>query len=281
MAKGDITAQEYYEKYGYKRDQPGWHDLSDTDKDIIKDQRPFYQAPGAEETAATGEWWEKYQAGPDINIWKGLSEVLGIPAGAIKKFGLGKIGELMKRPDFAKEYGLRAEDLERDVSKAFAGRGLLDSSAMATAMGSGMSDLMQERAMMEENAWMNRLGKAGGFIGQGMDFAGFLNQQYLQDLGLGAEAIAYLSGERGKENTFNLQRYGVNPNLNDPITTAEGFLMGASGLGSIYGAITGGGGYGGGGGGGGQDGGGGGGGGYWDDTLDAPGNPDEELSWYD
>lgn len=251
MAKGDMSAQEYYDKYGYKRNQPGWDDLTDTDKGIIKKQRPFYQGPGEREQRLTEDWYEKYQAGPDTNIWKGLSKMLGIKPGAIKSFAMGKLGELFERPDFGEEYGLKAEDLERGLAEQFAGRGLLDSSMMGTAMGSGMSELMKERAMMEESAWMNRLGKAGGFVGQGVDFAKFLNTQYLQDLGLGAEAIAYLTGEREREMGFEMERYAIDPNINDPITGLEAILgIVNAGVGA-YGAF-GGGGFGGGGGGGGN-----------------------------
>jgi hypothetical protein len=152
-----------------------------------------------------------------------LSKLFGLPARDIKRFAVGRFGELMERPDFAEEYGLAEEELGRKFAEQFSARGLLDSSAHAAAMGGGLANLMLQRTAMEEGAWQNRMGLAGGFLGQGMTFADFLNTQYLQDLGLGAQAIGYLGGERGQQDVFNLQRYGISPNINDPLTGMDVF----------------------------------------------------------
>lgn len=172
------------------------------------------------------------EAGPDINIWRGLSEMLGFKPGAIKGFTMKKFRELMERPDFRKEYDLSKKALtqqlmetERGMAGQFASRGLLDSSAHAAAVGGAMggysqslANLMLGRAGMEEQAYQGRLGMAGQMAGQGMNFAQFLNQQHMQEMGLSAQAIQFLSGERERERGFELQRYAINPNLNDPFT---------------------------------------------------------------
>jgi len=270
-----MSAKEYYEKYGYQRNQPGWEDLTNTDKDLIKDQYPFYKGPGGREQDVAQDIWDRINQGPDVNIWRGLSERLGIKPGAIKQFAMGKFGELMKRPDFAKEYGLSKKalqqqlmDEERTMAGQFASRGLLDSSAHAAAVGGAMggfsqslADLMLGRAQMEEGAYQNRLGIAGGFLGQGLNFADTLNAQYLQDIGLRGEALNYLSSNRAQRNQFNLQRYGINPNPNDPFTFGDalpglvqiGAAAASGGGGYNFGDIFSGGGAGGGGGGGSED----------------------------
>ena len=257
-----MTREEYHAKYGYDTDpktpeqQADWDSLTDSQKDLHKDQAPIYQGPGAQEQGLTRDWWQQYQAGPDTNIWKGLSKMLGMQPGAIKQFAMGKFRELMRRPDFAKEYDLSKKalnqqlmDAERGMAGKFAARGLLDSSAHAQAVGGAMggysqslADLMMGKAGMEESAYQNRMNIAGNYMTQGMNFADFLNTQYLQKMGLGAEAINYLATNRAQENQFNLQRYGINPNPNDPITTMEGLGMGLNIGGALYSAITGGGG---------------------------------------
>ncbi|GAH35687.1 unnamed protein product, partial [marine sediment metagenome] len=137
---------------------------------------------------------------------------------------------------------------ERGLAGKFAARGLLDSSAHAQAVGGamggytqGLANLMLGKAGMQEQARTTRFNQGMGMVGQGMKFADFLNTQYLQDLGLGAQAISYLAGERGQENQFNMQRYGVNPNPNNPITGLEGVTMIGNTLASMYGAGGGGG----------------------------------------
>lgn len=225
--------------------QDDWDALTNRDKTFVKQERPIYQPPGAREEGLTEDWYGKARAGPDLNIWKGLSEILGIPGRDIKRHFIKMYTELTERPDFGEEYGLRTEDLERSLSGSFAARGMLDSSAMASALGTGTAGLMKERAMMEETAWMNRLGRARGLRGEGFGFAEFLNKQFLQDLGLDAKAIAYLSGERERQNLFELQRYGIDPNPYDPMTTMEGALGIGTGLAGIYSAAAGGGGFGG------------------------------------
>lgn len=239
-----MTFEEYYAKYGYQRDQPGWETLSDTDKDMIKDKVPIYQGPGQQEQQMAQDWWSQAQAGPDIDIWKGLSEVFGYKPGAIKQFAMGKFRELLEKPDFAKEYGLGKKALtqqlmeaERGLASKFAARGLLDSSAHAQAVGGamggytqGLANLMLGKAGMEEQARQSRFGQAMGMVGQGLTFADFLNAQYLQGMGLEAQAINYLAGERGQQNLFNLQRYGMNPNPNNPLTGAD-VIPGIAGIG--------------------------------------------------
>ena len=252
-----MTAEEYHQKYGYERDMPGWDEMSDTDKGLIKNQYPFYQDPGQQEQGMTQDWWNQYQAGPDINIWRGLSEVFGFKPGAIKQFAVGKLRELMTRPDFAKEYGLGKKALtqqlmeaERGLAGKFAARGLLDSSAHAQAVGGamggytqGLANLMLGKAGMEQTAYENQMNIAGNYATQGLNFADFLNTQYLQEMGLGAEAINYMQQNRAQENAFNMQRYGINPNPNNPITGLEAGLGIGNTLASMYAAGAGGGGY--------------------------------------
>ena len=230
-----MTFEEYHAKYGYQRDQPGWDTLSDTDKDAIKDKVPLYQGPGEQEQGMAEDWWAQAQAGPDTNIWKGLSEAFGFKPGAIKQFAMSRFRELLQKPDFAKEYGLGKKALDQQLAEAergmagkFAARGLLDSSAHAQAVGGAMggytqslASLMLGKAGMEEQARGTRFNQAMGMASTGLNFADFLNSQYLQSMGLGAQAINYLQGERGQQNQFNLQRYGMNPNPNNPLTGAD------------------------------------------------------------
>jgi len=253
---GNQPVPEKYDPKWTPEWQDDWNLLNATDRGAIKDYMPDYQGPGAQEQGATADWWKNFQEGPNTNIWQGLSKMLGIEPGAIKAFTMGKFRELMERPDFAKEYGLSKAALnqqlmeaERGMAGKFAARGLLDSSAHAQAVGGAMggysqslADLMMGKAGMEESARSNRFNQAMGMAGQGMNFADFLNTQYLQKMGLGAEAIAYLQGNRNTENQFNLQRYAINPNPNDPITTMEGIGMGLNAGGALYSAIAGGGG---------------------------------------
>jgi len=254
-----MTSKEYYDKYGYQSSpqnpaqQADWDSLSNTSKEDIKQNRPFYQGPGEQEQGMAQDWWDKVGAGPDTNIWEGMSEMLGIKPGAIKAFAMKKFGELMQTPDFAKEYGIGKQalhqqlmDEERSLAGKFASRGLLDSSAHAQAVGGamggytqGLSSLMLGKAGMQEQARATRFNQGMGMVGQGMKFADFLNTQYLQELGLGAQAISYLAGERGQENQFNMQRYGVNPNPNNPVTGLEGALMIGNTAASMYEATNG------------------------------------------
>jgi hypothetical protein len=252
-----MTFEEYHAQYGYERDQPGWDTLSDEDKDAIKDKVPLYQGPGETEQGLAEDWLADLEGGPDTNIWQGLSKTFGFSPGAIKKFVMGKFGELMQTPDFAKEYGLSRKALdqqlmeaERGIAGKFAARGLLDSSAHAQAVGGamggytqGLAGLMLGKAGMEESARSDRFNQGMGMASQGLNFADFLNTQFLQKMGLGAEAINYLQQNRAQENAFNMQRYAINPNPNDPITTMEGIGMGANIGAGIYSAIAGGGGY--------------------------------------
>ena len=122
--------------------QPGWDEMTDRQKEMYKQNVPVYQGPGGAEQQMTQDWYQKSQAGPDTNIWRGLSEMLGFKPGAIKQFVMGKFGELMERPDFGKEYGLTKKALtqqlmetERTMAGQFASRGLLDSSDHASAVG--------------------------------------------------------------------------------------------------------------------------------------------------
>ncbi len=240
-----MTAEEYYRQYGYQRDQPGWDELSDPDKEMIKQHVPFKDLPSAEEERLRAEHLAEMEAGPDTNIWRGLSEMLGFKPGAIKKFMMGKYMELMERPDFAKEYGLSKKALkqqlmetEQGLAGTFASRGLLDSSAHAAAVGGAVggymqsfADLMLGRAEMEQGAYERQMLLAGGMETRGADFAQFLNKQYIQSLGLSAEAIQFLSGERERDYALDIQRYGINPNISDPLTFGD-WGPGALGLGA-------------------------------------------------
>ena len=257
-----MTSEEYYKKYGYQsspqnpEQQADWDSLSNTSKEDIKQNRPFYEGPGQTEQGLGQDWLADLEGGPDTNIWKGLSEAFGFKPGAIKSFVMQKFSDLMKTPDFAKEYGLGKKALnqqlmeaERGMASKFAARGLLDSSAHAQAVGGamggysqGLANLMLGKAGMEEQAYQARTNIAGNMMTQGLNFADFLNTQYLQKMGLGAEAINYLQQNRAQENQFNMQRYNINPNPNDPMTTMEGILSGANVAGSLFSAFAGGGG---------------------------------------
>ena len=233
--------------------QADWDVLLALDRTLIKKQYPDESPISGQEQGATADWWKNYQEGPDTNIWKGLSKMLGMPAGAIKSFTMGKFHELMERPDFAKEYGLSKAALnqqlmeaERGMAGKFAARGLLDSSAHAQAVGGAMggysqslADLMMGKAGMEESAYQNRTNIAGNIMTQGMNFADFLNTQYMQKMGLGAEAINYLQQNRFQSDAFKLQRYGIDPDPYNPMTTGEGALSIGTGLASIYAATQG------------------------------------------
>ena len=254
---GNQPVPEKYDPKWTPEWQDDWNLLNATDRGAIKNYMPDWQGPGAQEQGATADWWKNFQEGPDTNIWKGLSKMLGIDPGAIKQFTMGKFRELMERPDFAKEYGLskaalnqQLMDAERGMASKFAARGLLDSSAHAQAVGGAMggysqslADLMMGKAGMEQSAYENQMNIAGNWGAQAGNFANFLNLQYMQKLGLGAEAVNYLAGNRAQENQFNLQRYGINPNPNDPITTMEGALGLGNMAAGIWSAIAGGGGF--------------------------------------
>ena len=287
-----MTSEEYYKIYGYDtkpktpEQQAHWDSLSDPNKEDLKQHRPFYVGPGEQEQGMTEDWWNEFQQGPQTNIWEGLSEAFGFKPGAIKNFVMQKFGDLMKTPDFAKEYDLGKKALnqqlaeaERGMASKFAARGLLDSSAHAQAVGGamggytqGLANLMLGKAGMEESARSNRFNQGMGMASQGLNFADFLNSQYLQKMGLGAEAINYLQQQRGQENAFNMQKYSINPNPHNPITTMEGILGGANVAGSLYSAIAGGGGFGG------FDWGGGGGGGNMDIPTQ-PTNTWDNYNW--
>ena len=220
-----------------------WDLLNDWEKEQVKQRIPGYIDMSPEEQKIAVRI-HKLIAGGDPVDQEELERLIGKTkmSDALSKWWRDTSYNLImgKGKDFAKEYGLKAKDFEASVAKQMSARGLLSSSAMGSALGGGLADLMLGRAEMEEQSrqfdvgtgqWLSGFGKAWeqSDISTEFAFADYMNKLYLQDLGLRSEELNYLGRERQQENVFNLQASGQWQGAGgwDPYTTADIASFGA------------------------------------------------------
>ena len=223
--------------------QEDWDLLNDWEKEQVKQRIPGYIDMSPEEQKIAVRI-HKLIAGGDPVDQEELERLIGKTkmSGPLSKWWRRTSKELLESTgkDFAKEFGLKAKDFEAQIAKQFAARGLLSSSAMGSAFGGGMADLMLGRAEMQEESrkfdvgtgqWLAGFGKAWeqSDISNEFAFADYTNKLFLQNLGLLESELNYLGRERQQENIFNLQSSGLWQGAGgwDPYTTADVVSFGA------------------------------------------------------
>ena len=236
--------EEYHEQYGNKPGQPGWENLSNPERQWIKENRSPYQSYSAEEQAIMGDIWGDISAGSPADIG-GLESLMGRykMSPGIRQYLIKRVGKLLGGgPDYQDVYkaqkgkldvGLR--EAERGISESQAARGLLDSSATQARLGAAeagysgsLADLLMGTAEMTERARYGRTQQGMGLMGMGLDWQGadvrnktsletLKNMLYTQGIGLKGGALEFLAQERARENAY--QQGEVRPW--DPMTGGE------------------------------------------------------------
>ena len=125
-----------------------------------------------------------------------------------------------KGRDFSKEYGLKAKDLEAQIAQQMSSRGLLSSSAMGSAMGGGLADLMLGRAGMEQesrefNAMLGTklwgLGREWqeADVSRQFDFADYLGKEWEAKQRMRVEGLDYQVGQQEMRQDWDMGMWGL------------------------------------------------------------------------
>jgi len=236
--------EEYHAKWGNKPGQKGWENLSNPERQWIKENRSPYQSYTAQEQDIMREIWGDIQAGSPADI-TGLEELTGRyqMSPGIRKYLIQRVGKLLSAdPSYQDVYAAQKGKLdiamrgqERGLIERQAARGLLDTSRTQARLGAlqagytgTLADLLMGTRAAEERTRATRFGEGLNLMRTGLGWQEadirnktaletLRNMLYTQDIGFKAGALDYLGQERARENIY--QQGEVRPW--DPMTGGE------------------------------------------------------------
>ena len=218
--------EEYHSQYGNKPGQPGWENLSNPERQWIKENRSPYQSYTEQEQQIMGDIWGDIQAGSpaDVSGLEDLTQRSQMSPG-IRQYLMKRVGKLLSGgSDYQDVYKAQkgkldtaAREQERGIMERGAASGLLDSSAtqaqiggMRGAYAGSLADLLMGTQQMEEQANATRFSEGLGLMRTGLDWQQtdiqnktaletLKNMLYSQDIGFKAAGLDFLGQERARE----------------------------------------------------------------------------------
>ena len=223
--------EEYHSQYGNKPGQPGWENLSNPERQWIKENRSPYQSYTEQEQDIMAGIWGDIQAGSpaDISGLEGLTERYQMSPG-IRQYLIKRVGKLLSgganyQDVYKAQKGkldVAAREQERGIMERGAATGLLDSSATQARLGGlqggysgALADLLMGTREAEERTRATKFGQGINLMRTGLDWQQtdiqnktaletLRNMLYTQDIGFQAGALDYLGQERARENQYQL-----------------------------------------------------------------------------